>query len=187
MNTKLPETLNINFDQLYRLRPEENSSVLVYDKKNKKHNKKEIFRAYNSYLKTPSFDSKIEKSYMFLNKDTEIPKEILPFVEFAKTLDKRYNQLVVNWYDKEDYIEPHRDCTSKMISPDSPILTINLNESDDPYKLRHLTFENVNDGEISSIPLLNKHYYIIKNNQTHRHYVGKGLEKRISLTFRMIK
>lgn len=124
---------------------------------------------------------------MFLNKELEIPKEFNQYVEFAKEINPKYNQLVINWYNPEDYIELHSDCTAKMISPDSPILMINLNETDDIYSVRSFIMKNKETNEFSSTPLLNNHFYIIENNSTHRHYVPKGSEKRICLTFRMIK
>lgn len=184
---KLPETIKINFNELFNLKPDNRSKVTIFDKDTKEFVTKEIFRSYNSYLNTPEWDKNVKKSYMFLNKEDKIPSQFKPLLDFVQQLDNRYNQMVVNWYNKNDYIELHRDCTSKMINSSAPILTINLNESEDVNKTRHMIFQCVESGEMSSTPLLDKHYYIIDNNETHRHAVGTGLEKRISLTFRMMK
>lgn len=188
-STKLPNQLvnKINFNTLFSKRPTNKGKVLVYSKEEDSYQEKQIFRNYSAYLRVPDFDPSVKKSYMFLNKEKNVPNEFIPFLEFAKKIDPRFNQMVVNWYDKDDYIELHRDCTSKMISKDSPILTVNLNESDNIYNCRSMILENVKTKEITSVPLLNNHYYMINNNNTHRHAVGKGNEKRISITFRMIK
>lgn len=185
--SKLPNNLIIDFNKMFNLKPDIRSNVLVYNKTTETHDEKTIFRSYNSYLLVPEFDREIKKSYMFLNKQSEVPDIFNQFVEFVKSVDNRYNQMVINWYNPEDYIQLHRDCNNKMIDPNSNILTINFNETDNIYNLRHLIFEDVKSTELSSIPLQNNHYYIINNNTTHRHGVGTGNEKRISLTFRMIK
>ncbi len=187
--TKLPDTLTkgYQFTNLFKLKPEGRSKIVLFDKDEQEFRPREIFRSYMSYLFTPMFDPNVKKSYMFLNKAEEVPVELVPFIGFAKQIDQRYNQMVVNWYEPEDYIEAHRDCTAKMIENNSDVLVININESDDIYNIRNLVFINVETNEYQSVPLLNNTYHIIKNNNTHRHYVGRGVERRISITFRMIK
>jgi len=185
---KLPKEMDIDFWSLWDIRPgEARSKVMVYDRQSKSHVEKTIFRTYMSYMRTPEFDGDVEKSYMFVNKSDSVPPILEPFVRFAKGIDPRYNQMVVNWYNSSDHIELHRDCTSGMISGDSPILTVNLNETDNIYSARSFIMVDVETGEASSILLLDKTYFVINNNQTHRHAVGYGTEKRISLTFRMMK
>lgn len=187
MNNLLPNTLidSINFNQLFNLKPSDRSDVIIYDKNSKEYKNKKIFRSYMCYLNTPDFDESTKKSYMFINQCSKVPDELQPFIEFAKSLDERYNQMVVNWYNPEDYIEMHSDCSAKFIDKNSPILTINLNETNN--NPRDLIFENRETMEVSKTKLLNNTYFLITNNESHRHGVGTGLEKRISITFRMIK
>lgn len=185
---KIPETLmNYDFNKLFNLKPDSRSKVLIYNKKLKTHEEKTIFRSYSSFLNTPKLDENVEKSYMFLNKEEVVPVEFSDFVNFVKDLDPRYNQMVINWYNPEDYIELHSDCSAKMINDEAPILTINLNESNEESMERQFKMVNKENGEESSFRLKNNHFFVIKNNKTHRHCVGTGLEKRISLTFRMMK
>lgn len=186
---QLPAILKVNenFNSIYKLKPSKRSEIILFDKINKEFRNREIFRSYVSYGVVPEFDSNVKKSYMFVNKELKVPSELVPFFEFAKSIDTRYNQMVVNWYNPEDYIELHRDCTSKMLDNNSPILMINLNETDDIYSIRSLNFVSIETGEQTSVPLLNNSYLTITNNSTHKHYVGKGCEKRICITFRMMK
>lgn len=177
----------INFDELYSLRVDKKSDVLIYNRTTEKHEKKQIFRSYQSYLKTPDFNENIKKSYMFLNKSEEVPSNLLPFLYFAKSIDTRYNQMVVNWYEPDEFIESHSDCVANMINTESPILCINLNETDNLDGARILEYESKVDKTKEFIKLLNNSYYIITNNSSHRHAVGTGTEKRISITFRMMK
>ena len=188
-NIKLPETLtnNLKFNELFALKPKENNDVLVFNKETKQFDKKTIFRSYISYLKTPNFDPSTEKSYMFLNKEKEVPSQLKPVLDYVQNIDPRYNQMVVNWYNEEDYIEMHRDCTAKMLEKESPVLILNINETSDERKSRKMIFEDVKTKEKSYCLLKNNYLYKITNNTTHRHGVGKGLEKRISITFRMMK
>jgi hypothetical protein len=186
---KLPESLinKLNFEELYSLRPDVKSKIILYDKTTGVFRERQIFRSYMSYLNTPKHNPDVKKSYMFLNKSDEIPKIFLPLLEYVKTIDARYNQMVVNWYEPDEYIELHRDCTSSMVSPNAPILMVNLNETDDIYNIRTFHMISAENEGIESKALKNNYLYEITNNKTHRHYTGKGVEKRISITFRMIK
>lgn len=186
---QLPKEISqkINFQELFKLKPEQNNDVLVFNKKTKQFDRKTIFRSYISYLNTPEFDPSTEKSYMFLNKSKEIPQELNEVLDYVQSIDSRYNQMVINWYNEDDYIEMHRDCTAKMIDTNAPVLILNFNESDDIKKERKMIFEDIVSKEKSEIALQNFHMYLLENNNTHRHGVGKGLEKRISITFRMMK
>lgn len=181
---KLPE-ISYSFDNLFSLKPDSRSVVSIYDKLKDKHVEKTIFRSYVSYLNTPKMDTNIKKSYMFNNSSEILPNEFLPFLDFAKSIDSNFNQMVVNYYEKEDFIEPHRDCTSKFKNKEDNILVINLNESD-TLPIRHMLFEAVDDNTSFSIPLVNNSYFFIENNLTHRHSVGTGECRRISITFRRI-
>ena len=183
-----------NFDKMFSLRPEKSGSVLVYNRDSRTHEEKQIYRHYMSYLESPAFDSQVEKSYMFSNFDDEfrskdMPELFEPFLDFAKSIDSRYNQITVNWYDKEHYIEMHRDCTAKFVEETSPILTINLNETDILLRSRSFILENIETREAQSYLLRHGTCLTMLGEcqKTHRHGVGPGAEKRISITFRMIK
>jgi hypothetical protein len=185
----LPKDLinQISFDNLYQLKPGGRDKVLIYDKGEGKHKDKTIFRSYMCFLSTPEFDPNIEKSYMFLNKESELPEILKPFLDFAKKIDSRYNQMVVNWYEPEDYIEFHRDCTAHMVSDSAPILVVNLNETDTIYDSRSLFLKRIESEDLLAIPLPNNTYYILHDNKHLRHAVPKGNTKRISITFRMVR
>lgn len=178
--------MNYNFNDIFKLKPDDRSSVLVYNKDKNIHENKQIFRSYMAYGKTPDFDSKVKKSYMFSNKSEVIPDILLPFVDFAKTISPKYNQVVVNWYEKDDFIEPHRDCTANMLDKDCPILCLNLNEGLDERYLK-LEAVDTNDKTKWKFELPNNTFYIINDNITFRHSVTKGSQKRISITFRMMR
>ncbi len=183
----LPNNMIIEFEEIYSHRSA-NSAVLIFDKIKKQHTEKLIFRDYSNYGKTPKFDASINKSFMFLGDNNQsLPKTFENYFIFAKQIDNRYNQLTVNYYSPEDYIEMHSDCSSKFLKEDCPILVININETDDLYAARNITFVNKQTGLMHSKVLLNNCYFTIDNNTTHRHFVGKGSEKRVSFTFRMIK
>jgi alkylated DNA repair dioxygenase AlkB len=176
--------------KLFNLHPEKKGKVLVFNKETKEHEEKEIYRYFESYLNTPKFDPSVSKSYMFSGLGTEditkpLPKEFEPFYnEF-----KDYNQIVINWYNAEDYIEPHSDCTAKMVE-NSSIALVNLNESDDHTKNRKFKLKAKDKDKVLFDDLeysLNHGLCIIMGGKTqeyYRHSVGKGEESRISITLR---
>lgn len=187
--SKLPKTLvkKYSFKDLYNLKPKENGQVLLLDRKTKTHSVKNIFRAYTAYLNVPKFNPKAKNSYMFLEQSNTVPKEFQPFIDYVKKIDLKYNQMVVNWYEPNDFIELHKDCNFSFLTKSSPILCINLNETDDIYSTRSLILEHIKSKSIKSQPLLNNSYYVIKDNTNYKHCVPKGAEKRISITFRQVK
>jgi hypothetical protein len=186
---KLPNDvlMTLDFNAIQTLRPDEKSKIILHDKQTGEFRDRQIFRSYMSYLNTPDFDSDVKKSYMFVNKSEELPKIFDALLNHVKSIDSRYNQMVVNWYNPEEYIELHRDCASSMISDDAEILMVNLNETDSLYDMRTFHMISSDDKDFGSVPLLNGHLYHITNNKTHRHFTGKGTEKRISITFRMMR
>lgn len=111
---------------------------------------------------------------------TDLPSEFDRFLEFARTVDERFNQVIVNWYqDGSDYIAQHRDCPYGLVE-DSPIMIINLCEDSD--------FERVFKVENEYIPLENGTCIILKGNYLHG--VPKNLKsksRRISISFRCVK
>lgn len=184
LNDELLDYSEMKFDELFKLKPEKKGTVLVYDKDKKEHYKKDIFRYYESYGETPDFDESVEKSYMFnggVNTKKEVPKEFKPIIEQYP----EYNQVVINWYDIGDYIEPHSDCMSKMIK-DAKIAIINLHEYDLPETM---LFEGRSD-EYSDFSIECTHGDVIildeHKNINYRHSIKVENQRRISITLRQI-
>lgn len=185
----LPNRLTYRYLELKAIQPDDESIVSVYDKNTGTYRNKNVFRTYRSYGVSPAFDLHTAKSYMFNNQIAQLPNELKPFMAFAKTLDSRYNNCYVNWYDSgANHIEPHSDCTAKMV-PDSKILIMNLNESwyERTFKMEHKRHV----GQTHQITL--NHGICIEldssEQEEFRHWVEPENtdQGRISLTFRMIK
>lgn len=187
---KLPEQLEWpSYQTLKDLEPKNDSEVSVYNKETGEYTLKKVYRKYLSFGVTPEFDSTTKKSYMFNNQLFGIPEQLQPFLDYAHKIDTRFNNVYVNWYkDGNDYIEPHSDCTAKMVD-NSKILIITFNEGS--YK-RSLLFQNkLNENDKFSIPLEDKSCILMdsKDQEKYRHGIQKEntQEGRISVTFRMIQ
>lgn len=169
-------------DKLWSLNNDAISEVLFYNKTQNKHQSKKIYRKYKCYGETPNFNSKIKKSYMFCDKTLKLPEALNFYVEQFKTIDKRYNQFVVNWYESDDYIEPHSDCTSAMIQ-DYNIGLIVIGED------RPIIFTSRLDPNIKLMKQTNGGVLEISKelNELYRHEVGPGSFRRISITARMMR
>ncbi len=189
-----------NFDKIFSLHPiydnNEKSKILLFNKNplNPQWNEIETHRWFESYLNTPEYNNKYHKSYMFGSLDKkeikkELPNEINYLFQYAKNLDNKYNQVVVNWYEKEnDYIPAHSDWVDGMI-PDYNIGFLNLYGKHD--KVRNFKITNKNSGEIHSMPLFNGEFVIMcgKFQDEFRHEVEKISDKdlisrRIGISFR---
>lgn len=186
---QLPKSIieAIDFKELFAARPLERGKVLIRDRKNNTHTEKPIFRKFKSYLSTPKFDAEVDKAYMFSGRDDsdingELPAQLVPMYEYLRSIDGRYNQAVVNWYEPEDYIQPHSDCDAKMVD-DYAICIVALGET------RSLVFEQRQNGGRMRVPLEHGEYIVLDKhlNTQFRHSVPTGDGERISITFRMIK
>lgn len=195
-----------NFDKIFALSHDNDvcQSVLVYDKEQDKHVEKKIFRKFKSYLNTPSFDSTVKKSYMFrgtnnTNINENIPDSIKCLYDFVQSSKYGpFNQCTVNWYDKNDYIETHSDCTAKLV-PNSNILIMTLSDIpvvktqyDGMYYISEHYFEIYNKEKtqmIHKIGLLHGNIIIMstKYNENHHHGVPLGDGRRISISFRNVQ
>lgn len=178
---------NLNYTLLKQLEPQDLGKVSVFNKETKSYELKPIFRKYQSYGVSPSFQE-TGKSYMFNNQSDLIPNELQSYLAFAQSLNPNYNNIYVNWYDSgENYIEPHSDCTYQLI-PNSTIIIINLNEGayERTFKIQHK-----NGGEIREIKLSHGKCLMFnsKEQENYRHWVDQENtnEGRISVTLRMIK
>lgn len=138
--------LNLDEEKFYKELmeecPEELGKVLVYNKDTGEHIEKEIFRKYKSYGFTPDFDETVKKSYMFCEKSENPPKCIKALLGICIDYNQRFNNCLVNWYtSKEEYIQPHSDCTAKMVD-DAKILILNFNETDNATNIRDFVIES---------------------------------------------
>lgn len=199
----IPEDLKTyalaNFDSLFNIHPDERANVLLFNHNTKKPDWKEITkpRWSQSYLNTPKFDNSVMKSYMFsghntTNNNSPIPPPFDPFYAYMKTQDDRYNQLIANWYDNNDYIPLHSDCESKMV-PNHVISLINLNEDDnnddEPRYLKFIARDR--DQSIhNEFNIALRHGTLIimggdcQNKFSHGVLQNSNHKKRISLSFR---
>lgn len=138
LNDELKEYGRNNFDDLFNIHPKYKGKVQVYNKnpENPEWKDEQCHRYHKSYLKTPDFDKTVNKSYMFSGEnreeiEEELPKVFKPFLDFMQKKDMKYNQVVINWYEKEnDYMPMHSDWTDGMVN-DHKISTLTLAENDD--------------------------------------------------------
>jgi len=202
--TKLPdEYLNYsfyNYDKMTELiKTSDKSKVLVYNKNitNPKYNEIITNRWFKSYLNTPKVPNYINKSYMFSGyekKEVEekLPNIFNPIYQFFKRIDNNYNQIVVNYYEREhDSIALHSDWDDNMIENyEISILTLNKNNN----KNRYFTIVSKNNNQNSNcikIELYNGLIITMGGNfqKNFRHGIQKisdsnTLNQRLGITFR---
>lgn len=174
--------MSTEFEEIWALKPRQKSKVYVYNKETDDHEEKQIYRSYLSYLSIPPHDETVKKSIMYDGLEPSVPNCLMPYIRDAWLADSRYNSLTVNFYEPEDYIEPHRDCDNHMVD-DYVIRVVSLGE------IRPIVFEPVDECLCDPIQIKPEEVFAIskQNNQNYRHSVGSGQERRISLTFRMLK
>lgn len=122
----------VNFASLFELHPEERHHIIT-----RNGGDEPVTRWQQSYLNTPEYDASDEyfksKTYMYANVNqnahNELPEMFRPFYEYMKTVDPRYNQVVVNWYDEDDYLNFHHDCQRKLVLG-VPIMVVTLSQTD---------------------------------------------------------
>ena len=156
--SSIPEELKMygmeNFDKLFNMKPEKRHKII---KKGTGENM-EVFRWQKSYLKTPNYDEKDEyfktHYYMYSSKDDlcndELPEEYVKFYEYVKSIDERYNNVVINWYNPEDYIDLHRDC-QRMLKKDVPIIIVTLMCERDVYRELDIIPYEKNDKSVIAL------------------------------------
>lgn len=150
----LPEELiNKPFAPLWDLHPAERHKILGYDEEI------DTYRYSQSYLKTPTDLSHVSHgTYMYSGLDTsknnnELPAEFIPFYDHMTAQDKRYNQVIANWYeDENDYIAYHSDCTRSMIE-NGKIAIVSLYSDISSSNFRYLTIKPKKDTN-SEVELL---------------------------------
>jgi alkylated DNA repair dioxygenase AlkB len=200
--SRLPDELlsyaKNEFENMYNNRPTNPSSVFVGP------HKEEVLseRAHKAYMKTPKFDPKVEKSYMFSGSSDmhliheDLPTVFKPFLEFLnKNTKVAYNQVVVNYYkDGTEHIPMHGDCDVGF-APDANVVVVHLDNRLDAEveKSRLFTVKARKETkdvnlQLVEVPLSPGTIVTMKGacQKEYRHGVKKDdtKYKRISLTFR---
>lgn len=126
---KLISKATKNFNNMWELRPENKHKIIMYEKEI------ELHRYSKSYLNTPTdLSHTVNSSYMYSGYDTtennnDLPDEFMPYYDYMKSLDNKYNQVIANWYENgNDYIAQHSDCKKCMLS-DAKISILSINEN----------------------------------------------------------
>lgn len=170
-------------DIYFMLAPEGRGIVKVFDKHTQQHFDKTIYRKYQTYGTVPGFDPALPKSYMY-NTPCPIPAEFQSIWKLGQK--EGYNQMIVNWYEPRDFIEPHRDCTAKLTAPMKPIKVYYCSEIGSHRLLR---FINVTTGDVITQKLDAEFgvYEISEQmNKEYRHEILPGTGRYISFTFRQV-
>ena len=185
-----------HFDELFEHHPKEKHNIISKDT----GDDCKVFRWQRSYLNTPDYDSSDEyfKTHYFIysgldtsKNNDELPNMFVPFYEHIKRQDNRYNQVVINWYDSDDYIAFHRDCQRKLLK-DVPIIVLTLTE--EPCReFEIIPYEDNSDmikSNFDNVKIIAKNGLLLKmcgEFQTEfRHGVkqNKNAGRRISISFR---
>ncbi len=201
--TKLPdEYLNYsfyNYDKMTELiKTPDKSKVLVYNKNitNPKYNEIITNRWFKSYLNTPKVPNYINKSYMFSGYEKKEVEEKLPDIfnpiyQFFKRIDNRYNQIVINYYEREhDSIALHSDWDDNMIN-NYVISILTLNKNNNKNRYFSIVSKNNNNDKCIKIELLDGLIITMGGNfqKNYRHGISRisqsnNLNERLGITFR---
>jgi len=190
--------IDANFEKMFLIKPEQKSKILLYNKDSDspEWKEQECARVYKSYMNTPMFDRQYKKSYMFggINEDEieeKLPEIFVPMLDYAKsTTGTDFNQVVVNWYEKEtDYIPMHSDWTDGM-HKDCKIAMLSLYGKND--KTRNLKILSKKDPEFGlNLPLYNGFLVVMSSDfqENFRHGIDKlsdedKISRRIGISFR---
>ncbi|MEM8642542.1 MAG: alpha-ketoglutarate-dependent dioxygenase AlkB [Cyanobacteria bacterium P01_G01_bin.54] len=128
----LPEELAtygaVHFDEMFTLHPQDRAKVIMPCGEVACH------RWQQSYLNTPVWNPERRSSYMFsgINPDPqpELPPLFRRYLDYMNHGQKRYNQMVVNWYQGgSDYIAQHADYEHGAV-PGSDVAIITFNRDD---------------------------------------------------------
>jgi alkylated DNA repair dioxygenase AlkB len=165
----IPDTND--FQVLWDLHPSEFSRIKMYDKE--------------VYL--PRWQQSFGKDYYFsgqVSSSLPTPKELQPYLDWARELNPAYNGLLLNWYDsdKKHYIGRHRDSEVGMVRG-APIITISIGATR-IFRMRECGEKGFDDLEVKNgdIIVIPRH-----TNQEFTHevpYLGSYPGKRVSITIR---
>lgn len=149
INKNISKYLTKNFGEIKNNVLKNNSESYVLVKKNNDFVEQKCERNYKSYLYTPKFDEKSSKSYMFSGSkqneiDSNLPTVLSPLYDYIKTIDNKYNNMIINYYkDSESYIPMHSDCCDSMIQ-DANIGILSIYSNLDSNNIRKLTVKSKN-------------------------------------------
>ena len=177
----LPRNLVLSeedFKTVWNLRPQEYDDVMVWGKLRKKP------RWERSYLRTYEYNGISCKAY-------PLPNILKKYLAWVNSLDKyggrKFNQVLVRWYqDGLHYISSHSDPGKKLI-PDSPIVHISLGSGDRKFRIRK-------DKKISKDINTQDGTYLVMSGKFRKEFMheivkvsgekGKRVKQRIDITFR---
>lgn len=169
----LPEDIEFDFDDIWRLHPPEVGKVMMFDR----------------LVDTPRYSQCYMRPYEFSgvkHNALSLPVELVPFLEWANRDDEKYNQVFVNWYRNGlDYIGPHTDKEREHV-PNSSILSISLGAEERVFRVRDKTSKEI----VMDIGMPNRSYLVmcgdIQENYTHEVPKTKksGIGRRINITLR---
>lgn len=197
----LPEELmkinEANFNIMWNLHPTEKHKVINTGKEI------DAYRYSQTYLNTPPITESVilgNDSYMYSGFDTtnnnlELPEVFQPYYNYMKSIDVKYNQVVVNWYeDGKDYIAFHSDNQYNMIS--NPKVAILSFYSYDESNFRDFcikpkpgieSIENMHKIRMDHGTIITMHGKALDE---YKHGIKKdnnNRSRRISLSFRQMK
>jgi hypothetical protein len=190
-----------NFDDIFALHPvhenNQKSTIMHFDTKHETPQWSEIEtkRWHKNYLNTPTFDPERKHgNYMFSGKngteiETPLPQLLQPIYDVVKTLDQRFNQVGVNWYEGNDLIPLHSDWTENMVD-NYCIGVLSLYGKND--QTRKFRIKKVRSSESISIEVGNGDLILMcgdfQNEYLHGVYKAADHEsKRIGISFRQFK
>jgi len=156
---------------------------------------------YQSYLKTPPLVANVtdfKKNYMFAssteasNTKDSVPELFQPFHKYLGEVD--YNQLVINWYERDMFLKNHTDWLGGM-KKEANIALVNLNRKDANCEKRTLVivptnrkFKKTSAYNTFNIKLhhglIVKLYGKAKSDYSHGIPLAENQVDRIGVTFR---
>jgi alkylated DNA repair dioxygenase AlkB len=187
-----------NFDQMFNSHPPDRHRIIMFKQEH------EVNRWQQSYLRTPRYtDQQLNStSYMYSGFDTKENNSNLPelfqvFYDHMVSMDNRFNQVVINWYqDENDYIEYHSDCEIGMI-PGAEIGVLSLYSDLNDQRVFGLLAKPTTCTGFSKINIIATHGTVISMcGDTQKHF-NHGVERiqgsghkfgpRISISFRQFQ
>jgi len=194
LTPELKQYVKENFNTMFSLHPPHRHKIISFEEEI------ETNRWSQSYMNTPCVDHEYVKknSYMYSGFDTtsnnqELPSVFQPLYQHIQTIDTRYNQCIVNWYqDKLDNIAMHSDC-QRCMSPDAKIAVISIYPSDDVNQVRQMKIKSKVSDQNLRLDMHNGMILVFspKMQDYYRHGIGsdpKGEQgPRISVSFRQIE
>ena len=164
----------LKFNDLWKLKPDEKEKINMFGK----------------IIEPPRFSKTYLTDYNFSGKnhvsEKKIPQELEKIHNFFQFFNKKFNGILVNWYEPDGYIGFHSDDEKKLIQGE-PILTLTLLENKD--EPRKFVLKSKTSDDKSEFFLNHGDIFIMGGDcqKTHKHSVPKSSKykfKRISITIR---